>query len=65
MDLVRGLVAADKKLKEEHIAYILKEAIKVRIEKYHHYYKGYFIRVLRLGERPRLEEAYLRVSLLR
>lgn len=31
MDLVRGLVASDKKLKEEHIAYILREVVKVRL----------------------------------
>lgn len=30
MNLVRGLVATDKKMREIHIAYILKEVIKVR-----------------------------------
>ncbi|XP_043288364.1 neither inactivation nor afterpotential protein C isoform X2 [Venturia canescens] len=31
MDLVRGLVASDKKMREEHIAYILKEVIKALV----------------------------------
>ena len=29
IDLVKGLQATDKRMKEEHIAYILKETIKV------------------------------------
>lgn len=29
MDLVRGMIASDKRMREEHIAFILREVIKV------------------------------------
>jgi len=29
MDLIRGIIASDKRVREEHIAFILKEVIKV------------------------------------
>lgn len=34
MDLVRGLIAVDKKMREEHIGYILREVIKVSVGHY-------------------------------
>lgn len=31
MDLVRGMIATDKRMQEEHIAFILREVIKVNL----------------------------------
>lgn len=31
MDMVRGMVMSDKRMKEEHIAFILREVVKVSI----------------------------------
>lgn len=32
MDLAQGLIAMDKKLREEHIGFILREVIKVKFQ---------------------------------